>query len=148
MSRTVFLKSVKQAGWKKFRVHSIAHYTVTCTGRSEAGDDLVLIQPFLLYHVISSKIYIRKGRRFVPKQAQPQPHVHSKARKLSPQLWNGLLELRPMSFCLLVFNAAVLVLSRNASPQERKRRGRSVAWRDNRPASPVLYQETHPFGIY
>ena len=51
MSRTVFLKSVKQAAWKKFRVHSIAHFTVTCTGRNEAGDDLVLIQPFLLYHV-------------------------------------------------------------------------------------------------
>ena len=51
MSRTVFLKSVKQAGWKKFRVHSIAHFTVSCTGRNEAGVDLVLIQPFLLYHV-------------------------------------------------------------------------------------------------
>jgi len=29
-----------------------------------------------------------------------------------------------MSFCLPVFNAAVLVLSRNASPQERERRRR------------------------
>ena len=29
----------------------MAHFTVTCTGRNEAGDDLVLIQPFLLYHV-------------------------------------------------------------------------------------------------
>ena len=51
MPRIVFLSSVKQAAWKKFRVHSIAHFTVTCTGRNEAGDDLVLIQPFLLYHV-------------------------------------------------------------------------------------------------
>ena len=51
VSRIVFLTSVKQAAWKKFRVHSIAHYTVTCTGRNEAGVDLVLIQPFLLYHV-------------------------------------------------------------------------------------------------
>ena len=51
VSRIVFLTSVKQAAWKKFRVHSIAHFTVTCTGRNEAGVDLVLIQPFLLYHL-------------------------------------------------------------------------------------------------
>ena len=51
MSRIVFLKSVKQAAWKKFRVHSIAHFTVTCTGRNEAGVELALIQTFLLYHL-------------------------------------------------------------------------------------------------
>ena len=48
MSRIVFLKSVKQAA---FRVHSIAHFTVTCTGRNEAGVELALIQTFLLYHL-------------------------------------------------------------------------------------------------
>ena len=63
---------------------------------NEAGVDLVLIQPFLLYYVDNvvvmltsiflSKIYIRKGSRFVSKQGQPQPHVHSEARTPSPQL--------------------------------------------------------------
>ena len=33
-------------------------------------------------------ISIRKGRRFVSKQGQLQPHVHSKARILSLQLYN------------------------------------------------------------
>ena len=31
-------------------------------------------------------ISIRKGKRFVSKQGQAQPHVHSKARMLRPQL--------------------------------------------------------------
>ena len=53
----------------------------TVTGGHEAGVDLVLIQPCLLYNVnhvvlmltsiFISKIYIRKGRRFVSKQDQP-----------------------------------------------------------------------------
>ena len=70
-----------------------AHFTVT--GGNEAGVDLVLIQPGLLYNYVNlvvlmltsifiSKIYIRKGRRFVSKQDQPQPHVHSKPRTLGP----------------------------------------------------------------
>ena len=73
---------------------TIAHFTVTVA--NEAGVDLVLIQPFLLYYaklvvvmltsIFLSKISIRKGRRFVSKQGQPQPHVHSKARTPSPQL--------------------------------------------------------------
>ena len=68
------------------------HFTLT--GGNEAGVDLVLIQPCLLYYVnhvvlmltsiFISKIYIRKGRRFVSKQDQPQPHVHSKPRTLGP----------------------------------------------------------------
>ena len=65
---------------------SIAHFTVT--GGNKAGVDLVLLQPFLLYHInqVILLISIRKGRRFVSKQGQPQPHIHSKARILSPQL--------------------------------------------------------------
>ena len=61
-----------------------------------AGVELVLIQPLLFSYVnhvvvmpnsIFKKIIsIRKGRRFVSKHDQPQPHVHSKARILSPQL--------------------------------------------------------------
>ena len=71
----------------------MAHFTGT--GANEAGVDLVLIQPFLLYYVnhvvvmltfFFSKISIRKRKRFVLKQGQPQPHVHSKARILRPQL--------------------------------------------------------------
>ena len=53
--------------------------------RNEAGVDLVLIQPSLLYYriinqlVFFSIINIRKAKRFVSKQAQPaQPHVQSK----------------------------------------------------------------------
>ena len=69
----------------------IAHLTVT--GGNEDGVDLVLIQPFLSLLCKScfssanwyflSKIYICKGRKFVSRQGQPQPHVHSKARILS-----------------------------------------------------------------
>ena len=60
-----------------------------------AGVELVLIKPLLLSYVnhvvvmlnsIFKKIIsITKGRRFVSKQDQPQPNVHSKARILSPQ---------------------------------------------------------------
>ena len=75
----------------------IVHFTVT--GGNEAGVDLFLIQPFLLYYVnhvflmlqcVTSvflvMISMTKGKRFVSKQGQPQPHVHSKATLLSPQL--------------------------------------------------------------
>ena len=72
----------------------MALFTVTVA--NEAGVDLVLIQPFLLYYAklvvvmltntFLRKISIRKGRRFISKQGQPQPHVHSKARTPSPQL--------------------------------------------------------------
>ena len=59
----------------------------------QARVDLVLIQPkFLLYYVnhvffmqtgiFLSIISIRKGKRFVSKQGQPQPHIHSKAGTL------------------------------------------------------------------
>ena len=47
----------------------IDHYTVT--GGNEAGVDVILIQPFLLYYVnhvlryILNIIFIRKGKRFV-----------------------------------------------------------------------------------
>ena len=72
----------------------MALFTVTVA--NEAGVDLVLIQPFLLYYaklvvvmltnIFLRKISIRKGRRFISKQGQPQPQVHSKARTPSPQL--------------------------------------------------------------
>ena len=59
----------------------------------QARVDLVLIQPkFPLYYVnhvffmqtgiFLSIISIRKGKRFVSKQGQPQPHIHSKAGTL------------------------------------------------------------------
>ena len=79
--------------WDQFSIEFIlqcAHFTVT--GGNEAGVDLVLIQPCLLYYVnhvvlmltsiFISKIYIRKGNRFVSKQGEPQPHLHSEARTL------------------------------------------------------------------
>ena len=57
----------------------------TVMDRNEAGVDLVLIQPSLLYYriinqlVFFSIINIRKAKRFVSKQAQAaQPHVQSK----------------------------------------------------------------------
>ena len=53
-------------------------------GGSEAGGDRVLIQTFLLY--IQEQFSITKQSRFVSKQGQPEPHIHSKARVLSPQL--------------------------------------------------------------
>ena len=69
-------------------IYSIVHFTVT--GENEAGVDLVLIQPFLLCYenhvvlmltsIFLSIISIRKGKRFVSKQGQPQPHIHSKVR--------------------------------------------------------------------
>ena len=40
----------------------------------------------MLTRILLSIISIRKGKRFVSKQGQAQPHVHSKARMLSPQL--------------------------------------------------------------
>ena len=58
------------------------------TRGNEAEVDLVLIQPFLLYHVnhvvlanwyLLIIISMRKGKRFVSKQVQPQPQVHSKS---------------------------------------------------------------------
>ena len=45
----------------------------------------------MLTIVFLSKIPIRKGRRFVSKQGQPQPQDHSKASTPSAQLLNGLL---------------------------------------------------------
>ena len=76
--------------WKY--VLCIPHSTVT--GGNKAVVDLVLIQTFLLCYVnhvvlmltsiFISKIYIRKGNRFVSKHGQPQPHLHSEARTLSP----------------------------------------------------------------
>jgi len=65
---------------------SIAHFTVT--GQEKRLElTLFLIQTFFLYYVnhvalmltsiILSIISITKGRRFVSKQGQPQPHVHS-----------------------------------------------------------------------
>ena len=72
---------------------------VTVTERNKAGIDLVLIQPFLLSHVnlvsfmltsIFLSIFIGKQRRFVSKQlGQTQLHIHSKARVLSPLMFNG-----------------------------------------------------------
>ena len=57
----------------------------TVMDRNEAGVDLVLIQPSLLYYriinqlVFFSIINIRKAKRFVSKQEQAaQPHVQSK----------------------------------------------------------------------
>ena len=65
----------------------IVHFTVT--GGNEAGVDLVLIQPFLLCYVnhfvlmltsIFKHNFHKKRKKFVSKQGQPQPHIHSKAR--------------------------------------------------------------------
>ena len=44
----------------------------------------------------SRTISITKKRRFVSKQGHRQPHIHSKARVLSPQLKNGLLPEEPL----------------------------------------------------
>ena len=61
---------------------------------SEVDGDLVLIQTFLLYYVnqvilmltsiFQGTISITKQRRFVSKEGQSQPHIHAKARVLSP----------------------------------------------------------------
>ena len=82
-----------------------ANSPFTVTGENEVGVDLVLTQPFLLYHVnhvilttvtyFLSKISIR-GETFVSKQGQLKSHVHWKARILNPQLQIGLLFI---SFC-------------------------------------------------
>ena len=65
----------------------------TVTGGNEVGVHLVLIQTSLLYyvnHVVPMLISIfklnfhKKRKEFVSKQAQP--HIHSVARTLSPQL--------------------------------------------------------------
>ena len=82
-----------------------ANSPFTVTGENEVGVDLVLTQPFLLYHVnhvilttvtyFLSKISIR-GETFVSKQGQLKPHVHWKARILNLQLQIGLLFI---SFC-------------------------------------------------
>ena len=71
----------------------MVHFTVTA--ENEAGVDLVLIQPFLLYYVnhvvlmptsIFKHNFPRTRKRFVSKQDQLKHHVHSKARILRPQL--------------------------------------------------------------
>ena len=66
----------------------MVHFTVTA--ENEAGVDLVLIQPFLLYYVnhvvlmptsIFKHNFHKKRKRFVSKQDQLiKHHVHSKAR--------------------------------------------------------------------
>ena len=71
------------------------HFTVT--GGNKAGVDLVLIvKTTVTKHVAVTQttvnfysiIFIRKRRRFVSKQGQPQPHPrnHSTTRTLSLQL--------------------------------------------------------------
>ena len=60
----------------------------------EPDGDLVLTQTFLLSYVdqvilmlasIFQGISLTKQRRFVSKQGHRQPHIHPKARVLSPQ---------------------------------------------------------------
>ena len=69
---------------------TIAFFTVTIA--NEAGVDLVLIQPFLLYHaklvvdMLTSIFLSKEGRKFISKQGQPQPYLHLKARTPSPHL--------------------------------------------------------------
>ena len=48
----------------------------------------------------SLTISITKQRRFVSKQGHREPHIHSKARVLSPQLKNGLFSFRKTSIKL------------------------------------------------
>ena len=71
----------------------IVHFTVAA--ENEAGVDLVLIQPFLLHYVnhvalmltrIFKHNFHKNRKRFVSKQDQLKPHVHSKVRILSSQL--------------------------------------------------------------
>ena len=62
----------------------IAHFTVT--GGKEAVDTTFLLYYVPVSHVVLmltilillNLISIRKGKSFVSKQGQPQPHVHSK----------------------------------------------------------------------
>jgi len=56
----------------------------------------------------SRTISITKQRRFASKQGHRQPHIHSKARVLSPQLKNGLL-LFSCSLCCLLGNLAQII---------------------------------------
>ena len=51
---------------------------------SEAGVDLVLIQTFLLYYV--SQVILNMLVSFKDQNRSLSPHLHSKARILSPQL--------------------------------------------------------------
>lgn len=69
-------------------MRKLSERIVTVTGGNEAGADLVLVQPFLLCYVnhvlmltsiFLSIISIRKRERFVSKQGQSPPHIHSKA---------------------------------------------------------------------
>ena len=50
--------------------------------------EIVLFLRYLVFLSISS---IRKGKKFVSKQGQPQPHIHSMARILRTLLYNGLM---------------------------------------------------------
>ena len=75
----------------------IARFTVT--GANEAGVDkcfnttlrALLCKSCCCYanQYFFSKISITKRKRFVAKQGQPQPHVHSKARLLRACLHGG-----------------------------------------------------------
>ena len=74
-------------------MHLIAHFTIL--DGNEDGVDLVLIQPLLRSYVnlvvlLLTSIFKHnvhtKTKRFVSYQGQPQPHIHSKAKVLSPQL--------------------------------------------------------------
>ena len=70
------------------------------------------IQPFLLYYVIHvvlilgsiflSVTSITKGRRFVLKQGQPQPHIHSKARITVKGSTQRLSSVRPLEVSLWI----------------------------------------------
>ena len=80
MLKLSFIPSNLHSCWARDRKRSIVSFTVT--GGNKAGFDLVLIQPVRSYadYYLSNIISIRKGRRFISKQGQPQPHIHSMAR--------------------------------------------------------------------
>ena len=97
MLRTVFGKwAISQ--WLYIKLEQILKVHFTVTGGNKAAVDLVLIVKttvtLLCKHVVLTQttvnflniIFIRKRRRFVSKQGQPQPHNHSTARTLSVQL--------------------------------------------------------------
>ena len=76
---------------------SVDHFTVVCLvvwplNENEGVNDLVLIEASLLClcHLLlitsESIINIRKAGRFLSKEGQFQPHLHSKDRQLSKQL--------------------------------------------------------------